>query len=284
MTSNSIINFILNNPDFEHHLHLSVAELRNALSTNPTDTSTDEKPKSRFHDLTQGLDDEQKKKTLEVLEKILADTQKKKCTIFEAIVEITVQLTEMPYNPVHWSLRASLLLEIGYPELAAGDARKSQKLSTAMLSGEGVGIAARAEPVYFGKSVEELHLEAFGILARALNEAGAFVNLREMCLEARALYSADNIFTAEFETSAARIKELKNEQRRRAMSYPHVARQNLLGATEILQFGFVDFRRYPFMPLEYLHRNAALFEATNTTILAMTPVSVQPSNVVTNSG
>jgi hypothetical protein len=64
-----------------------------------------------------------------------------------------------------------------------------------------------------------------------------------------------------------------------AEKFPDMARRSQVGASESLQFGYVYFRRHPFMPLEYLHRSAALFQAMKTNLLSTAPCHVQPSNV-----
>jgi len=83
-------------------------------------------------------------------------------------------------------------------QLAAGDARKAQKLLTAMHDGKGVGLIARKQiletpgtpkapgilqyqPVW-EKLVKEFHFKNFMILATSLDQAGAFHSYREMCI------------------------------------------------------------------------------------------------------
>ncbi len=45
-------------------------------------------------------------------------------------------ILHQPYNPEYWLQRAIHLLRLGFPELAAGDARKTALLCKAALSGD----------------------------------------------------------------------------------------------------------------------------------------------------
>jgi len=86
-----------------------------------------------------------------------------------------------------------------FSQLAAGDARKAQKLLTAMLEGKGVGLVARKELLetptalkvpgflqyhqpFLDKIVKEFHFKNFMTLASSLDQAGAFHSFREMCI------------------------------------------------------------------------------------------------------
>ena len=86
-----------------------------------------------------------------------------------------------------------------FSQLAAGDARKAQKLLTAMLEGKGVGLVARKELLetptalkvpgflqyhqpFLDKIVKEFHFKNFMTLASSLDHAGAFHSFREMCI------------------------------------------------------------------------------------------------------
>ncbi|KUJ16285.1 uncharacterized protein LY89DRAFT_78982 [Mollisia scopiformis] len=63
----------------------------------------------------------------------------------KAVVQITIQITKTPHNPYAWLERAPLLLYLGYPESGAGDARKAQRLATAILNMDEIGILAKKE-------------------------------------------------------------------------------------------------------------------------------------------
>ena len=142
------------------------------------------------------------------------------CQIFENIAAQTAELVKKPYNPGLWASRADLLLRVGYPEvrnshlllalplkfqltscpsqLAAGDARKAQKLFTAMREGKGVGLIARKQLLdipgaprlpshlqdqkFWDMIAREFHYKNFMTLASALDQAGAFHSFREMCI------------------------------------------------------------------------------------------------------
>lgn len=92
-------------------------------------------------------------------------------------------------------------------QLAAGDARKAQKLLTAMLTGKGVGPVARKQiletplgvPVpdkamhdqqFWEVFVKQFHCRNFMTLAAALNELFAYHSFREMCIGNHILYCA----------------------------------------------------------------------------------------------
>ncbi|KUJ11523.1 uncharacterized protein LY89DRAFT_786439 [Mollisia scopiformis] len=203
--------------------------------------------------------------------------------VFDEIASKTAQLVQQPYNAGHWGARAELLTMVGYPELAAGDARKSQILCTAMLEGKGLSLAARKqlllddpstntaaipEPLQYQplwtETVKQLRFRSFMVLSRALSQAGAFHSFREMCLEARAMYPADDVLSSGLASSDVALKSL-----RRNIQQSHALGRSQTNVDEQLKFGRISFRLYPFMPPQYLQRSAERITSANTRLVEM---------------
>lgn len=64
----------------------------------------------------------------------------------DKLVRHALDIVSLPYEPDSWILRASDMLNLGFPELAAGDAYKSIMLSNAALDyGSNLGENARMQ-------------------------------------------------------------------------------------------------------------------------------------------
>jgi hypothetical protein len=121
---------------------------------------------------------------------------------FDKLASVTTTLRELPYNGGLWAQRADILAQVGYPELAAGDTRKAQKLFAAMgntktgerclqarrqLFAHMPGATMHVPPgllhnqKFWDQMVQQLHFENFKVLAGALNQMKANYSLREMC-------------------------------------------------------------------------------------------------------
>ncbi|KAF7884687.1 uncharacterized protein EAF02_005023 [Botrytis sinoallii] len=62
----------------------------------------------------------------------------------ENLRECTKVLALFPYTPSHWRNRSAVLLELGYPELAAADAYKALILTTYVFDGKYLGLESVA--------------------------------------------------------------------------------------------------------------------------------------------
>jgi hypothetical protein len=117
------------------------------------------------------------------------------------IARLTTNLGAQPYNAALWTRRADMLVQVGYPELAAGDARKAQKLLEGMrdrklgafclqarkqfLADEPVPAHVRAQSLYrqsfWDDRIKQSHLKNFQTLEFALVQTQAYYSLRESC-------------------------------------------------------------------------------------------------------
>jgi hypothetical protein len=70
----------------------------------------------------------------------------------QLLMKNTQKLLLLPYHCDNWLLRSNDLMELGFPELAAGDAYKSILLSEAALDYDSVGLGENAR-LQFGMDV-----------------------------------------------------------------------------------------------------------------------------------
>ncbi|KAE9364288.1 hypothetical protein N431DRAFT_549865 [Stipitochalara longipes BDJ] len=150
---------------------------------------------------------------------------------FEMIAARTAELVKKPYNAGLWASRAALLIRVGYPELAAEDARKAQKLLTAMLDGKGAGLVARKQI-----------LETPG----APKAPGLLFSFPELYDPYR--FIGPGRCFSQFPGNVYSL--------RRDLQQSPVPSQ--INADEQMLFGSASFHQYPFIPLEYIQRSAGL--------------------------
>ena len=164
-----------------------------------------------------------------------------------------------PYNPEYWLQRAGHLLNLGFPELAAGDARKACWLCTD---------GHRADILSLGGKTE-LQLDSFvglGSGERA-NQAGQYSLQKQLSLILSAeesligsLHMLDDLWEALFpgvqfyQVGFKAIKEqwFSKQTLMREYGLPKAEMNNRLIRGE------VESKPYPFMSIEYLRRNKGL--------------------------
>lgn len=79
----------------------------------------------------------------------------------ERLVERAKCVRESPYTPAHRCERGNALFDLGYPELAAGDAHKAMLLTDAGLDlGSELGAKVRAEGEAVIGSLTSVRLDA----------------------------------------------------------------------------------------------------------------------------
>ena len=178
-------------------------------------------------------------------------------------------ILSQPYNPESWLQRAGHLLNLGFPELAAGDARKACLLCTAVprdntssLGGRvklqlgsfvGFGSGERADQAGqydFQEQLFLIHLSAEEILIRSLHMLDDLWEALEICKEGKALFPGLQLYQVGFRA----IKEqwYSKQSLMRGSGLPKAE------VNERLVRGEAGFRPYPFMSIEYLQRSEGL--------------------------
>lgn len=179
--------------------------------------------------------------------------------------QATKCVLEDPYNPEFWLQRAFHLLDLGFPELAAGDARKSSLLWKAMLSDDNPflgGIAklqiaafprvesgeqaCRAGQCSFQDHMLSKYISAEEVLLESLYMMNDFWETLEICKEGKAQFPGVQLYQIGFRS----FKEHSYRKRStlREIEVPTIE------LNYILVRGEAKFKPYPFLPTEYLHR------------------------------
>ena len=177
-------------------------------------------------------------------------------------------ILSQPYNPEFWLQRAGHLLKLGFPELAAGDARKACWLCTAVaghdissLGGKdklqlgsfvGFGSGERAGQAGQCTLQEQLFLilSAEEILIESLHMLDDLWEALEVCKEGKTLFPGFQLYQVGFRA----IKEqwYSKQSRLRGSGLPKAE------VNKQLVRGEAWFRPYPFMSTEYLRRSEGL--------------------------
>ena len=90
------------------------------------------------------------------------------------------------------------------------------------------------------------------------------------------MYPKENIFSGGLASSTVALKALWQELKQSPIS-------SQINADELIHFGNVSFRRYPFMPQEYIHRSAELIASANAGLLAINAPCILRGNVFDSS-
>ena len=199
---------------------------------------------------------------------------------FEFIAAKTKQILIIPYNPEYWFRRADALLALGYPELAAGDARKACLLVECALDnieseiGKRVTSAfgtflrleeydegkERKEPHQWTSRVQECMTELLRNTYRVLIKAVEFTldpwEALHICQQAKIRCPEDSFFPHEFRV----YKKQFEEGRRSILSQGHGAAE----ANRYLIQGIIYLRQYPFVSLAHLRRSQTLITSVQS--------------------
>lgn len=153
------------------------------------------------------------------------------------------------YNPEAWFRRAIDLLELGYPELAAGDLFKARLLIQAildLLNGETTGLGQKVtfHSDLTKETADRLKmniLKTLGVVILALEEPSG---LRDLCKETQILYPSDPRFKL-----FAMAEEIMLKRKRAQRPPPSSEIYD-----EFMSSGRVSHARYPFMAARHTDR------------------------------
>ena len=173
------------------------------------------------------------------------------------IANMSQCLSAAPYNPFLWMGRATNLMGLGYPELAAGDCHKARLLVLARIEtlrgkpnalGEQVslrlhGVGSTASNINMDATEQQmmvLHLNSTLLLICALTALEDFGAVQELCSEGQNFHPAEPHF---------------RDASERAQSDLAMIRECLKDSTKkILSIGRVHHEPYPFVKRSYLTR------------------------------
>lgn len=200
------------------------------------------------------------------------------------IAVTTKYILDTPYNPEYWFRRADRLLRLGYPELAAGDAKKACLLLEPALEyeendlGMKVRVAfdkflrfeeedkgkERMEPGQWVFHVEQCLTDLLRNTYRVLLKAVEFTlnpwEALHICQEAKIRFPDDEFFPQEFRVYKAQFEKARQSIRMEGHDGAESNRQ--------LVQGRVFLRQYPFVPPEYLRRSETLVRSLEREFIA----------------
>lgn len=183
-----------------------------------------------------------------------------------AVIELTKSLRNTPVDIEGWVRRATELLRLGYPDLAAGDAYKAKFIVQQLLQ----GLSDKRTELPMDRSRKpfvpetEWHMDVYQRLIAALQMTGDHKGLLKICNEGKgryqgrgeAVFGSVSFFDEILEAEAARINLAKS-----TIEIDQVSRQETMSYIEC---GYIRHLPYPFVPKKILRRGTDLFESTQT--------------------
>lgn len=165
-----------------------------------------------------------------------------------------------------WIRRATELLRLGYPDLAAGDAYKANLMVQTLL----LGLRGKREEILMDQTRKLFvlatgwHRDAYQRLIAALQMTRDHQGLLQICKEGKkryqgrdeAVFGSVTFFDETLEAEAARLNLAKSR-----MEIDRVSREGIMLN---LENGYLQHLPYPFVPKKYLRRGMHLLESTQT--------------------
>lgn len=195
----------------------------------------------------------------------------------QQVQRLTEGIIKYPYSFPHWFARSTLLLELGYPELAVGDSYKARLLIDAMQNESELGEKVIAGYQAFLRTestatddvissqeldlvtlrsslLEDYNLKCWVVLVQSLLFARAAADSLDICREALNSYPEDPELLSWLEMLEEHV-ELREK---------HVSPEKRKGSwmTDVRN-GAVFMRPYPWMTEDELRRSDALIEKMN---------------------
>ncbi|KAH0553372.1 hypothetical protein GP486_006557, partial [Trichoglossum hirsutum] len=208
-------------------------------------------------------------------------------------------IIETPYDPEIWYSRAVRLLNLGYPELAVGDAYKATLLVDAGLDyysslGERVRLhfgmslwyhnnrkpsdAELFDPILMHQLLRTVRKSTYRVMVSSLALIHAHTDTKTVCQMALRKFHIDGFLVRSLGTAIDRLREkghtigAKLEESKVAPTEKQVEYE--------LRNGLVLMRPYPWIPAEYLRRDQALIDALNGELKTYGPrCKIRPSFV-----
>ena len=150
-----------------------------------------------------------------------------------------------------WLSRAFHLLELGYPELAAGDAYKSNLL---IMNGSFHCETSADESIEL-----KLRLESLTLLAEALVALVDHVGLHEVCREGLAICPS-HPGLKQYSEKAANILKMKRETVARSRAFDRETQKLFVAQGRLLH------EQYPFMSTEHMNRDKKAIDAVKNAL------------------
>ncbi|RDW73959.1 hypothetical protein BP5796_07401 [Coleophoma crateriformis] len=201
----------------------------------------------------------------------------------DQLIAVTRKIKELPYIPVYWLLRSSILLNLGFPELVAADAFKCMRLCSA---GQGYETSLGEKPdaaymicekskkifqAYMGKQLFTVLAKAIDVLCTALYRLKSLPDLVSMCDHAIKLFPYHPGFYLHAERARQACVSIHSQIRDRT-SWDN--------QKQILLYGSVKYPIYPWMKDKYRTRGADVIAAANSELRALgAPLKVRPSTI-----
>ncbi|KAI9768745.1 MAG: hypothetical protein M1840_004740 [Geoglossum simile] len=193
------------------------------------------------------------------------------------------RIADAPYNPENWRERAHALFDIGYPELAIGDAYKASLLVDAGLDyGSSFGEAVRLQ---FGMSLwyrdssswDNQHSPSilidrllrftqeltYDVIIHSLALLQADTDSVQVCQEALSKFPTNTFFSRCQKAGKDRLSS-----RRRKFNESGIPQS---GVDFTLRFGRALMKPYPWIPAEYLQRSQLLLDGLSENLKTFGP-------------
>ncbi|KAI9780163.1 MAG: hypothetical protein M1839_007000 [Geoglossum umbratile] len=180
-------------------------------------------------------------------------------------------VVDAPYDPENWYRRASGLCDIGYPDLAIGDAYKATLLVDAGLDyssalGEnvrlqfGMSLWYREEGSWGGVhpadlvdvSLRMIQDAAFNVILHSLGLLQAYTDVLVVCQAAMSRFPESTVYPQYLLVARDRVESIKRNIAGCELPQKHL--------DYILHNGRALMRPYPWIPAEYLRRSQSLVD------------------------
>ncbi len=184
------------------------------------------------------------------------------------VIQFTESLRKEPHDPYTLTRRASELLCLGYPELAAGDAYKAKIDVQSMM----FGLESKRDQISFDEgrkyleSILQWHFEAYNKLMSALCMTRDYKSLLKICEEGRERYDGKHQIE-HIVPSMTFFKEAKEAGTAQFNDKQESLEQERFSQEEAqirLESGNISHLAYPFTPKKYLNREMDLIESTES--------------------
>lgn len=207
------------------------------------------------------------------------------------VIQLTEELRAEPHNAYTLNRRASELLRLGYPELAAGDAFRSKAHVDVMMR----GLMEKRDQMSFLKGKESTecmlrwHFEAYKGLMSALSVTSDCKSLLKICEEGAQRYQGIRQIE-HIVPSMTFFKEIKEYVTVRSERRQKSIEQRLCSQNEAqikLEYGVISHQAYAFTPEKYVNRGTdviesakSLFHETSSSCrLDYSPVGLPPNSL-----
>ena len=212
------------------------------------------------------------------------------------IIGITKQLRELPYDPECWTWRGQRLLDLGYPELAIGDAYKAGLLVGAMKkndttlgenallmygmrllhSNPGMGATLWTGDTFKTRIMDALYnveVKTVELLVNSLYNAHAFDDAERVCQIAAKQFPQSKFFRGSTLTMLGELKQ-------RLLSIPKPVEVDDIDYKEAIRNGGVSMRIYPWISSNLIQRDDAVIQRMKKNLRSLsTKCEIKESSV-----